>query len=60
MSDVVKQEFKCIRCGGLMIEKRPKEDKFIINNKNRIVRLLCPCGHYEDRVMNLEDFKDNT
>ena len=56
INDIVKGEFHCPRCGGLMNEKRPKGDKFLVRNKDRTVRLQCPCGYYEDRVLDPDDF----
>lgn len=54
MDDIIKGEFYCIRCGGLMSEKRPVNDKFLVVNKNKIVRLQCKCGYYEDKVIDNE------
>lgn len=55
-ADIVRGDFHCPRCGGLMEENRPEEDKHLVINKHLTVRLKCPCGHYEDRVMNKLDF----
>lgn len=57
-NDIVKGEFHCPRCGGRMNEKRPKVDKRLVRNKERTVRLSCPCGYYEDRVLDSDDFTD--
>lgn len=53
--DVIKGDFHCPRCGAVMKEKKPK-DRFVVRNKERTVRLYCPCGYIEDRVINPEDF----
>ena len=55
--DIIKNEFFCPRCWLLLMEKKPKS-KFIIRNKDRTVRLYCKCGYFEDRIVNIEDFKD--
>ena len=57
-NNVVKGDFYCPRCKGKMIEKRPTNDKRVVVNKNHTVRLKCPCGYYEDRVMESSDFLD--
>jgi len=55
--DIVKGDFRCLRCGGILKEKRPKLDKHLVCQKEFTVRFWCPCGYYEDRVMKIEDFK---
>jgi hypothetical protein len=57
MDDIIIQEFRCLRCGSIMIEQIPKEDKHLVRDKEKIVRLHCPCGYYEDRIVKPEDFK---
>ena len=56
--DVITGEFYCPRCGGLLKEKRPKADTRLVCNKEFIVRLMCQCGHYEDKVVKPKDFLD--
>jgi uncharacterized C2H2 Zn-finger protein len=56
IDDVVKGEYHCPRCGGMLKEKRPTDDKFLVRNKDKTIRLKCPCGYYEDRVVDDEDF----
>jgi hypothetical protein len=59
ITDIVKGNFHCPRCGGLMREKRPNADKFLVRNREKTVRLSCLCGYYEDRVLSPEDFMDS-
>lgn len=57
--DVVKMEYRCPLCGSILKEKRPKKDKYLIVNKQNIVRFFCVCGYYRDDIVKPEDFKDN-
>jgi len=52
--DVVKGEWKCPRCGGTLMEKRPKS-KFVLK-KATTVRLFCMCGYIRDEQVSPEDF----
>jgi hypothetical protein len=54
--NIIKGEFHCPLCGGLLIEKKPKLDTRLVRNKELTVRLLCQCGFYEDKVVNPDDF----
>lgn len=57
--DVIKGEFKCPHCGSLLFEKRPK-DKYIVRNKERIIRLSCVCGYYRDEVnVSVDQYKES-
>lgn len=57
--DILKKEFRCLRCGGILKEKRPLNDKFLFKDINRTIRLFCPCGYYRDEIAPLEDFRNN-
>jgi len=54
IEDIIHGEFHCPRCRMIMREIRPTEDKLLLN-KEYIVRLLCSCGHYEDKVVKPEN-----
>jgi C4-type Zn-finger protein len=47
--DIIKEEFKCPRCGETLKEKFPK-DKFIVRRKLLTLRLFCSCGYYRDEI----------
>ena len=53
--DIIAGEFHCPRCGEVMREKKPTYDRFLIKDKAKIVRLLCLCGHYEDKIVTDSD-----
>lgn len=57
MEDILKEEFHCPVCKGQLREKRPK-DRFIVVDKEQIVRLACICGYYRDIKVKPDDFKD--
>lgn len=57
IDDVVNGEYHCPLCNALLKEKRPKKDKYLIINKDYIVRLFCVCGYYRDDIVSPEDFK---
>jgi hypothetical protein len=58
VDNIIKGDFYCPRCGELMREKRPKNDKFLIRHREKTVRLSCLCGYYQDRIVSKEDFLD--
>lgn len=51
MDDIVKEEYYCPRCGSLLKEKLPTNDKYLIVNKEHTLRLFCPCGYYRDEII---------
>lgn len=60
IEDIITGEQHCPKCGYLMREIRPRNDKHLVIKKEHTVRFLCPCGYYEDRVIvDPKDFKDN-
>ena len=58
-SDTIISEFRCPVCGSSLSEKRPK-DKYIVRNKERIIRLSCVCGYYRDEVnVSVDQYKES-
>jgi len=51
IEDIINGDYHCPRCGMIMREIKPKDDILLVNNKEYTVRLLCPCGHYEDKIV---------
>jgi len=54
--DVVLGEYTCPRCGSVLKEKRPK-DRHLAREKDRTVRLFCPCGYVRDLVVKPDQFR---
>ena len=55
--DIIPEEFFCPRCKSKLMEKRPEKDKKLIVNKQKVVRLFCSCGYYQDEYI-LHDKSD--
>ncbi len=50
-NDIISKTFYCPRCQAVLKKKRPS-DKFLVVDKEQIVRLFCPCGYYRDEKVN--------
>jgi hypothetical protein len=57
--DIIGNMLTCPICGGTMTRREPTDDKKLVVNKDKTVRLHCKCGHTQDVVLNKTGLGDN-
>lgn len=44
----------CPKCHGPLNKRFPKQDEHLMVDKEKTIRLWCPCGYYRDEILKEE------